>query len=310
MALCVGADDLAALAAARAVSCRLSGGPAAPRQLATAELAAALDQTAAARGRRLGLRRGAVEVSDGRVRRRCETASAAGTDDALEGSARCREARKLAADLRIKAARQPRESRRQMLLAARITDAIVEGEARSGRPRDLEGVVATPMQKHFHMETHSARAVPAEGLDLVITASTQDAALTQSVVASVLGRSSANIDVVARRAGGAFGGKLTLHLPAATATAIVAARRGVPARYHADRRDDMKMTGGREACRAAYRVGFDAATGKLSSYVRRADLPLINRGDAAATTWIFRGDESRRRRGCDADVSWRRVARS
>ena len=55
------------------------------------------------------------------------------------------------------------------------------------------------------------------------------------------------VDVVARRAGGAFGGKLTLHLPAATATAVVAARRGVPARYHADRRDDMKMTGGREA---------------------------------------------------------------
>ena len=29
------------------------------------------------------------------------------------------------------------------------------------------------------------------------------------------------------------------------------------------------------------------------------------RGDAAAATRIFRGDESRRRRGCDMDIPWR-----
>ena len=28
------------------------------------------------------------------------------------------------------------------------------------------------------------------------------------------------------------------------------------------------------------------------TYVRRAELPLMNRGDAVAATWIFRGDES------------------
>jgi len=32
-------------------------------------------------------------------------------------------------------------------------------------------------------------------------------------------------------------------------------------------------------------------------YFRRADISPMNRGDAAAATWIFRGDESRRRRG-------------
>ena len=36
--------------------------------------------------------------------------------------------------------------------------------------------------------------------------------------------------------------------------------------------------------------------------VRRADLPLMNRGDAA--TWIFRGHESRRRRGRDVCIPW------
>ena len=33
------------------------------------------------------------------------------------------------------------------------------------------------------------------------------------------------------------------------------------------------------------------------------------RGDAAAATWIFRGDGSRRRRGRDADIPWRRESR-
>ena len=41
------------------------------------------------------------------------------------------------------------------------------------------------------------------------------------------------------------------------------------------------------------------------AYVRRADLSPTNRGGAAATTWIVRGDESRRRRGYDVDSPWR-----
>ena len=34
----------------------------------------------------------------------------------------------------------------------------------------------------------------------------------------------------------------------------------------------------------------------------------MNRGDAAAATWTFRGDESRRCRGCYVNIPWRRVA--
>ena len=44
------------------------------------------------------------------------------------------------------------------------------------------------------------------------------------------------------------------------------------------------------------------------SCFRRAGIPRTGRGDAAAATWKFRGDESRRRRGCDADILRRRVA--
>ena len=39
-----------------------------------------------------------------------------------------------------------------------------------------------------------------------------------------------------------------------------------------------------------------------TQYFRRADVPQTSRGDAAAATWIFREDESRRRRGRDVDI--------
>ena len=44
----------------------------------------------------------------------------------------------------------------------------------------------------------------------------------------------------------------------------------------------------------------------LAAYCRRADIPQTSRGDAAATTWIFRADKSRRRRGDDVDIPRRR----
>ena len=44
------------------------------------------------------------------------------------------------------------------------------------------------------------------------------------------------------------------------------------------------------------------------AYTGRVDIPRTNRGDAAVATWIFRGDDSRRRRGCDLDIPRRRFA--
>ena len=57
-------------------------------------------------------------------------------------------------------------------------------------------------------------------------------------------------------------------------------------------------------------VGF---RGLREVYVRCEDISRTGRGDAAAATWIFRGDESRRRRGRDVETSRPaqvRVARS
>ena len=67
--------------------------------------------------------------------------------------------------------------------------------------------------------------------------------------------------------------------------------------------------------RRRYRSGFywfDEDQKRLieasKTYLRRADIPPTGRRDAAATTWIFRGDGSRGHRGCDVDIPWRRVA--
>ena len=48
-------------------------------------------------------------------------------------------------------------------------------------------------------------------------------------------------------------------------------------------------------------VALDDAS-KAIGYFRRADMPQTCRGDAAATTWISRGDEARRRRGWHVNV--------
>ena len=52
--------------------------------------------------------------------------------------------------------------------------------------------------------------------------------------------------------------------------------------------------------------GLEDVLTRVPLYVRGANLPLMNRGGAA--TWIFRGEESRRCRGCDVDIQWRCLA--
>ena len=63
----------------------------------------------------------------------------------------------------------------------------------------------------------------------------------------------------------------------------------------------------------AREISLPIETSVLSScldyaHFRRADVPWTSRGAAAAATWKVRGDESRRRRGRDVDIPWRRDA--
>ena len=60
---------------------------------------------------------------------------------------------------------------------------------------------------------------------------------------------------------------------------------------------------------ASIGLGFAMYVERTTLYFSAAkaiDMPLLNRGDAAAATWI-RGDASRPRRGRDADVRSRLV---
>ena len=70
-------------------------------------------------------------------------------------------------------------------------------------------------------------------------------------------------------------------------------------------------------CQVGGRFGPALVVDRLDRSARRSRAPRENqprghsveasRGDTAAATWMFRGGESRRHRGCDVDVPWRRV---
>ena len=72
-----------------------------------------------------------------------------------------------------------------------------------------------------------------------------------------------------------------------------------------DKRGRIESTGAVDLCLNQFHDFFE----ENATYFRRAYLPTTGGGDAAAAMRIVRGDESRRRRGYDVDVPWRRVAR-
>jgi xanthine dehydrogenase molybdopterin-binding subunit B len=127
-----------------------------------------------------------------------------------------------------------------------------------------EGSVSFGMQKHFHMETHAARCVPGENT-VSVESSAQDLTAVQRTIAKVLKMSANAVVCSCRRAGGAFGGKLSLNIAAAVGVAVAAKRTGKPVRLHADRLVDMLITGGREPTHASFAVLCDS-NGNMTSY--------------------------------------------
>jgi xanthine dehydrogenase molybdopterin-binding subunit B len=77
----------------------------------------------------------------------------------------------------------------------------------------------------------------------------------------MLGRSSADVTVEVRRMGGAFGGKESQAALYAAAAALVVHHTARPAKFRADRDDDMVQTGKRHDFVVDYEVGFDAEGG-------------------------------------------------
>jgi indole-3-acetaldehyde oxidase len=122
----------------------------------------------------------------------------------------------------------------------------------------VKGSCASGSQSHFYMEPHCAWAVPDEDGCMKVGSSMQWPNGCQNQVAGVLGVPANKVTAIMRRAGGAFGGKLTRHLPHVCAAAVAAKAVGAGVRLTLDRNQDMRVTGGRHHCDVEYEVGFSA----------------------------------------------------
>ncbi len=133
----------------------------------------------------------------------------------------------------------------------------------SAAPHQLSGSIEMGGQEHFYLEGQAALALPQEGGDMVVHASTQHPTEIQHKVAEALGVPMHAVRVETRRMGGGFGGKESQGNALAVATAIVAAHTGRPCKMRYDRDDDMIITGKRHDFRISYTVGFDD-TGRIT----------------------------------------------
>ncbi len=121
----------------------------------------------------------------------------------------------------------------------------------------IDGVVETPAQDHFYLETQAALAIPEENGGYTIRSSTQHPTEIQKVVAAALGIGAHHVVCEVPRLGGGFGGKESQASPYAAYAALAAARTGRPCRSWLHRGQDMAWTGKRHPFRTDYEAAFD-----------------------------------------------------
>ena len=121
----------------------------------------------------------------------------------------------------------------------------------------MEGQFSIGGQEHFYLEGQASFAIPGEGDEMTVHASTQDPTEVQHIVARVLGVPDAFVTVETRRMGGGFGGKESQACAWAAIAALAARVTGAPCKVRLDRDDDFVLTGKRHDFRADWRVGYD-----------------------------------------------------
>src|SRR5277367_901567 len=129
----------------------------------------------------------------------------------------------------------------------------------------LEGELAIGGQEHFYLEGQASFALPGEGDEMTVHASTQDPTEVQHIVARVLGIPDAFVTVETRRMGGGFGGKESQACAWAAIAALGARVTGAPCKVRLDRDDDFVLTGKRHDFRADWRVGYEDS-GRIRVY--------------------------------------------
>ena len=132
----------------------------------------------------------------------------------------------------------------------------VEAGLKAGTHR-INGSMEIGGQEHFYLEGHAALALPQDGGEMVVHASSQHPTEIQHKVAEALGKPMNAVRVEVRRMGGGFGGKESQGNALCVACAVVAARLNQPVKMRYDRDDDMMITGKRHDFRIDYSVGFD-----------------------------------------------------
>ena len=151
----------------------------------------------------------------------------------------------------------------------------------------LEGSLTVGGQEHFYLESQAAIAYPGEHGAMTVHSSTQHPTEVQTLVAEVLGVPFNHVTCIAKRMGGAFGGKETQAAQPAMMAALVAAKTGRPARVVYNKDDDMRTTGKRHPFKSWYTVGFDD-----EGQITALDLKLFSNG------------------GCSTDLSFAVLERS
>ena len=128
----------------------------------------------------------------------------------------------------------------------RQSDHIIEGQLRIGG------------QEHWYLETHASIAIPGEEKEIKVYASTQNPTENQHLIAEVLHIPFNEVEVEARRLGGAFGGKEAQASHYAILAALAAHYTGRPVRLRLQRFQDELITGKRHDYLCQYKVGFDS----------------------------------------------------
>jgi xanthine dehydrogenase large subunit len=132
-------------------------------------------------------------------------------------------------------------------------------------PHRMEGIFRIGGQEHFYLEGQASLAIPGEGNEMIVHASTQDPSEVQHIVARILSVPDAFVTVETRRMGGGFGGKESQACQWAAIAALGARVTGKPCKVRLDRDDDFVLTGKRHDFRADWRVGYDDA-GRIKVY--------------------------------------------
>jgi xanthine dehydrogenase large subunit len=148
-------------------------------------------------------------------------------------------------------------AKNNIIAPERIIEKGNSDAALKNAPHVIEGELKTGAQEHWYLETQTALAVPGEGKEMVVHASSQNPTETQAIVAEVLGIPRNEIEVEVRRMGGGFGGKETQGNHVAAWAALLAYATKRPVKIHLFRDDDQIMTGKRHRFLSRYEIGFD-----------------------------------------------------